>query len=89
MVWIFSFAAGLWRELQAPVSFFVESGDCGENAGRLAVRAQQGKARARPGAFSGFHENPPVIDAIFFEEENFEMAPCGFVEGAETRRNHF
>src|SRR6266576_2159098 len=75
-------------ETQAAVAFVVRRNDDRLRSRKLSVAVAKFDLRADTCAFSRAQHHPPIIGAIFFEQQDFKLSTRVGIDAAQTRRNY-
>ncbi len=74
-------------EGDAAMAFLVGGGDFGADLGRIADEVAEDDFGLKAGALAGAEHDPPIVDGVFFEQEDFKLAAGLGVAAAQARRD--
>src|SRR5882762_11762379 len=71
------------------MAFLIRVGHGGDDFGYLSVLIEEVDLCINARAFGWAHHGPPIVQRIFFEEQEFELAAGSCVDAVKPRRDDF
>src|ERR1035441_4253796 len=79
---------GCAREAQPPMAFSIRVEHCGLNVSRLSARVSENDLSARARAFARAQHGPPIVECVFFEQQDLEPSARARIRAAKSGRDY-